>query len=203
MTRKFGWMAATVMAATMLTAGACGDGDNNDNERDSDSESTPTTDAGVDSGAGDDAGDDVDDTDTGADTESEAPAALEIVGNYVSDWGAEVTITTEEWQDVSDFGTMRFAIETYDNDADFLAARNSEDNDFNPSMWSRFEWTYEEDALYYCQVLFAESALEDVSDKENLADADDLSEGCAGFPWTKLTVAGEEAPDGGVSDAGE
>jgi hypothetical protein len=190
-----------ILITLAAVSAACNGADTSDDNRDSDS-SIPGADAGADSGSSDDAGAD-DGGDAAVETDSEPLPDLEIVGTYVSDWGAEMTITNTEWLDVSASGTSRFAIELYNNDADFLAAQNSAENDYFPSKWSRFEWTFDADVLYYCQILYEEGDLEAVSGAENLADSADLDAGCGGFSWSKLASEEASEADAGAGDGGE
>jgi hypothetical protein len=71
------------------------------------------------------------------------------------------------------------------NDESWLVAENDSDNEFNPGLYSRFEWTEAEGSLYYCQSVFAAQSAEDAS-TEPPADAEDLDAGCGGFSWTAL-----------------
>ena len=65
-------------------------------------------------------------------------------------------------------------------------ARNDESNMSSPCAWSRFDWAYDGDDLYYCQSAYAAESEEAALDSEP-ADAEDLEKGCSGFPWSQLT----------------
>ena len=125
------------------------------------------------------------DTGTGEeDTGTGDAEPLEIAGSYTTEWQT-ITISNTEWIDDSgDFGVFEYDISTYDNERDFLVAQGTDDE-----LWDRFEWTVSSDTLYYCQILFDVDSEEEAESDENLADADDLDEGCDGFSWTELTPA--------------
>jgi hypothetical protein len=111
--------------------------------------------------------------------------SLEIVGTYTTEWGQTVVITNTEWAEQLDTSSFSYVISQYNNEEGYIIAQSSEDE-----TWSRFEWTVSSDTLYYCQVVFGEATETDAESDENVADADDLDEGCGGFSWTELTVNG-------------
>jgi hypothetical protein len=122
------------------------------------------------------------DSEAEGDTESETgdDQSLEIVGDYVDDFGGEHSISETEW---TNFGV--FSIAEWDNEARFVLAQNHPDNEFNPELWSRFDWTWDGDQLFYCQSVFDGETIEDA--RSGGADADDLAAGCGMFPWSTLT----------------
>jgi hypothetical protein len=110
--------------------------------------------------------------------------SLEIVGSYTDDYGSTHEITADTW---TMGGVGVFEIETWDNAERWLVAHNHVDNEFDPDKWSRMDWTFDGDDLYFCQVAFdAESA--EQAQAATPADPDDLAMGCGGtFPWSKLS----------------
>lgn len=114
--------------------------------------------------------------------------ALEIVGTYTDDWGTTHTITETSWtQQSSGTDDSVFEIAAYDNDADFLVAHNAVGNPYNPDKWSRFDWTEDAGALYYCQIAYKAESQEEAAAVTS-ADRSDLEKGCNGFAWSKLTA---------------
>jgi hypothetical protein len=107
---------------------------------------------------------------------------LEIAGIYTTEWGQTITISDTEWAEELDTSHFVYVISQYDNVEGYIIVQSSEDE-----TWSRFEWTVSSDTLYYCQVVFGEATETDAESDENLADADDLDEGCGGSPWSELT----------------
>jgi hypothetical protein len=123
-------------------------------------------------------GDDGGEADDNAETGDEG---LAIAGNYVDDFATDHSISEDEWST----GDFHFAIVEYDNDEMYVIAQNAETNMFNPGLWSRFDWTWDGDQLYYCQSVFDGAAIEDA--RADSGDASDLAMGCQGFPWSLLT----------------
>jgi hypothetical protein len=120
---------------------------------------------------------------TGYHAEGDACAAdLEIAGAWVDDWGTSHDIAQDSWT----MGDDVFHISQLDNEADFLVAQNDAANAYNPDLWSRFDWTWHEDQLYYCQIAY-DAADEATAAGNQDADRSDLETGCAGFAWSLLT----------------
>ena len=105
---------------------------------------------------------------------------LEIVGEYIDNFMTAHSISEDEWS----FAGSVFAIAEYDNDAMYVVAQNGEANDFNPGLWSRFDWAWDGEQLYYCQSVYDGPTIEDA--RAGGADAGDLAMGCGGFAWTML-----------------
>ena len=131
-------------------------------------------------------GDDSDSTETMA---GEETMALAIVGEYEDDYMTAHIITNETWTQTYPGGMPSiFHIRSVNQDALYLIAENDETNEYNPSLWSRMDWTYNNDELWYCQVTFdAESA--ELAEASEAPDASDPSaSGCGDFPWSKLNL---------------
>lgn len=107
---------------------------------------------------------------------------LEIAGAYRDGYDASHRVDDEVWQ----MGTSTFDLLEFSNDERWVIAENAADNEFFPDSFSRFEWTQEDGKLYYCQSVYAASSEEDAREAAR-ADADDLAEGCVGYPWSALT----------------
>jgi hypothetical protein len=124
----------------------------------------------------DDAGSETD-TETGTETGDEV---LAIVGTYTDDFADTHTISETEWTN----SAGSFAIEQYSNEEMWLVAQNAESNMYNPGLWSRFDWTWDAEQLYYCQSVYDGPTIDDAL--AGSADAGDLATGCGGFPWSLL-----------------
>lgn len=119
--------------------------------------------------------------DDGSDSGNETgEQGLEIVGEYIDDFMTEHSITEDEWS----FSGSVFTIAEYDNDAMYILAQNGEANMYNPGLWSRFDWAWDGEQLYYCQIVYDGATIEDA--RAGSANATDLLAGCNGFSWTKL-----------------
>jgi hypothetical protein len=111
-----------------------------------------------------------------------------VVGSYADDWGTNHDVTSASWSQSTDGSAPSlFTLLELSNRDGYLLAQNSAGNEFNPQMYSRFDWFEgEEGELYFCQSVFAAETL-DAARSAEPANADDLDEGCSGFAWSMLT----------------
>ena len=107
-------------------------------------------------------------------------AYLSILGSWVDDWGYVHEVTREAWTS----GDSIFHITQADPVAGELVAQNDAANPWNPGLWSKFEWGYGGDVLYYCQIAFAAASEEEAAAAR--ANRASLMTGCGGFPWSRL-----------------
>ena len=108
---------------------------------------------------------------------------LEIRGGYTDSWGS--THVVREWLWTTD--ALQFHITAYDGEAGWAVAQNDADNEWNPELWSKFQWARANGSLFYCQVAY-DAADEASASAAPLADASDpATGGCGGFAWTELT----------------
>ena len=112
-----------------------------------------------------------------------AEAELELIGDWVDDFGGTHSITAETWT----MGDSVFAITQFDNDASWLVAQNDANNPFNPDLWSRMDWSADGADYWFCQTVF-DGADEAAALGATPADSSDLSAGCGGFSWSLLTA---------------
>ena len=109
-------------------------------------------------------------------------AGLAITGHYTDDFGGTHVITEDTW---TQFGV--FEITRFSNEEGWIVARNSAENEYNPCLWSRFDFVFFGSELYFCQGTY-----DAVSEAEALAaqpaDASDPTVGgCGNYPWSRLT----------------
>lgn len=123
---------------------------------------------------------DAHDTDHVHDTDD---AGLEIAGAWVDDFGGTHDISETTW----DMAFALFAITGYDNDGDWLVARNDAENDFAPGLWSRMDWTHDGTDHWFCQTLFDATSEQAAREVPRADDTDPATGGCGGFPWSMLT----------------
>jgi hypothetical protein len=120
---------------------------------------------------------------------STGAGALEIAGEWLEEFapGMGVTHTIDEmqWDQTADFGSSVFHIDSYDNEARYVVAQGDEANEFFPGLWSRFDWTWDGDALYYCTAVYDADTVEDAL-AAPASEPGDLEMGCGGFPWSLL-----------------
>ena len=120
-------------------------------------------------------------------TESEVNTGLEIAGTWSDDFGGTHIIDEVMWRQEGAYGPAVFSVLSYDNAAAQIIAQNAADADYNPGLFSRFDWTWSADeVLYFCQSVFDAATEEDAA----VGPAPDASAvdstGCGGFAWTRL-----------------
>ena len=76
----------------------------------------------------------------------------------------------------------------------WAVAQNSEDDQYYPGLWSKYDWTWELEELYYCQSTFGADTEADALAAES-ANASDLAAGCGGFPWSLMEEVGHDDHD--------
>jgi hypothetical protein len=109
-------------------------------------------------------------------------APFSLVDGWDDAWGGEHVIDPFTWWN----GASSYAIARIDDANSWLVAQNAATNDWNPGLWSRFDWTWDaEGAAYYCQTAYAAES-EDAAVATPAADAGDLAAGCGGFSWTEI-----------------
>lgn len=118
---------------------------------------------------------------------------LEIIGAWVEVFpgGAGMqthTISEESWAIASEFGDSLHHIDSWDARARVLVAQSDESNAFNPGLWGKLEWLYDEGTLYYCQSVY-DAETSDAAWSAPGAEPSDLDAGCGGFPWSPLEPA--------------
>ena len=108
---------------------------------------------------------------------------LKLGGSYTDEWESSHVIDDLTWQ----HGSARYGITQFDNAAQFVIAQNGSANEFDPDKWSRFDFTYVENTLYYCQTAFNAEAEADALAATPADATDPAVAGCGGmFAWTKL-----------------
>lgn len=119
---------------------------------------------------------------TGDESTTEA-AGLEIAGDWADEFGGIHIVTDTSW--VTSYGKDAFpyTITEYDNAERWIIAQDDLD-----STWSKYEWTYAEDDLWYCQTTFGEASAEDAMNAPDADPADPAAAGCGGFAWSRLTA---------------
>ncbi len=114
-----------------------------------------------------------------------APAPLEIIGRWHSNWGGDEVVTASSW---TSYGTT--AIIDYDNVHSWLITQNAANASYNPSQFSKIVWTKPSGgSFYYCIVDFGLATAAAARASTKTADASDpATSGCGGYSWTKLST---------------
>lgn len=118
-----------------------------------------------------------------------APAPIDITGDYLDTFDQPHRITLDAWAQgpVESESVTTFTV--VDNAAMHAVGQNADDHPFNPSAWSRFDYTFHAAGLWYCQSVF------DAPDEATALAApppdasDPATAGCGGFPWSMLIPA--------------
>ncbi len=105
---------------------------------------------------------------------------LSILGSWIDDWGMDHDVTRDTWTNA---GSV-FHITQADGIDNFVVARNDAANPWNAGLWSKFEWGYGGDVLYYCQIAYAAETEQEAAAAR--ASRASLTTGCGGFPWSRL-----------------
>lgn len=128
---------------------------------------------------------------------------IALIGGYQDDFGGSHTITPSFWQS----GSFSFHLLEFSNDEAWALAQNDCANAYFPGLYSRFDWVAVAGGeggaagaagaggagaeapgeTYYCQTGYNLDSAEAARELEP-ADRGDLTEGCNGFPWSKLSA---------------
>lgn len=108
---------------------------------------------------------------------------LPIRGSYVDGWEGSHDIREWTWT----MGDSVFHVVDYNVDERWIIAQNDEDNDWNPELWSRFDWAEHDEAIWFCQTAFDAATEQAARDTPPADDTDPESSGCGGFSWSSLT----------------
>ena len=111
--------------------------------------------------------------------------AISIEGEWIDEWNSSQVIDSDSWNSNT--------ITHYDNDEMWAVAENGADS-FNPGLWSKYDWTWNSEELYYCQSTFAAETEADALSADS-ANATDLDTGCGGFPWSQMDHAHDDHDD--------
>lgn len=117
-------------------------------------------------------------------------AMLAIIGHWQEQYAPgsliDHMITPDTWTQTADFGTSIYHLGSFDDAAGWVVGQGDASNQYNPSQWSKFQWTHDgQGTLYYCQVVY-DAATEADAVSAPAADGTDLQTGCAGFNWSEL-----------------
>ena len=124
-------------------------------------------------------------TEPSSEASTETSDELSIVGTWDDGYGGTYEITSET---ITNWGSV-YHITQYSNDGMYIIAENDENNGYNPSLWSRFDWTLDaESNLYLCQTAYDAASEEDALAVEAADATDPVNSGCGGFSWSALTA---------------
>lgn len=114
--------------------------------------------------------------------------SLTISGSWLDAFDAPFSISSWKWS----FYSSTFNVSQHDNLEGWAVAQNDSANEYNPDLWSFFQWTVDLNGeVYYCQSNF-DAADESSALETPLSDVSDLDTGCGGFPWSLLVPGLDE-----------
>ena len=133
------------------------------------------------------------DADADADTDGGPDESISIIGTWVNERGETNTISDEDW--VIDYPALSliltFDIFMHDNDGQYVVLQNPDVSELSESMrglWSRLDWIWSDDVLYYCwSISDAETSADTLVDLIVDHDAVDLTSECNERPWSTLS----------------
>ena len=116
-----------------------------------------------------------------AEVEITVATAHTFVGNWTDNWGGIFSFTPTEIND--SWGSVFHITQAT---GEYIVAQNGLSNDWNPGLWSRFDY-YEDDSAqtYYCQTAYAADS-EAAALATESSDTSDLDGGCNGFSWSEF-----------------
>ncbi len=124
-------------------------------------------------------------TEPSGEPSTEPQDELSIIGVWDDGFGGTYDITSES---ITSWGSL-YAISQYSNADMYIIAQNDANNSYNPSLWSRFDWTMDADNnLYLCQTAFDAASEEDALNTPAADSSDPVNGGCGDFSWSALTA---------------
>ncbi len=134
------------------------------------------------------------------------PVGVAVAGEWNDEWKTFYDITSGFWVQKWGTTTSKFEIVEFDNGATddgtgWAIARNSTENESSPGLYSRFDWTWYNDAWYICNTAWDRESVQAARDTAAADDGTPDASGCGGFAWTKLTPADHMAIRGVWTDA--
>ena len=168
-----------LLASSLVLLFGCGD----DGGTDDSASTSPST--GSDT---DDTGD-TDDTTSGGSTsdgsDSEGLEEPDIAGSYVENFpGGMAThvISSGSWMTDYGMGPDGYDLVQVDNDNLFVVGESTS----AAGTFAKLQWTFVEDDLYYCTVVFDATSAEDAAAAAPADDSDPANGGCSMFSWSLL-----------------
>lgn len=139
-----------------------------------------------------DKGDDTAGTDTDEDTNTadsgDTNTDIEIAGSWVDGYGSDHVVSNTEWSSYG--GSSVVHLSQYDNDNNFAVGQNDAANDYNPGLYSRYDWFEDSSGqLWYCTTAYDAATEEDAASTPAPSTTDPATSGCGSFPWSTLNPA--------------
>jgi len=106
---------------------------------------------------------------------------VEVTGYYKSSIDKNNIINNSYWNGV--------AIYKYNNEENYVITKNAWNATSNPSKYNKIVYTNMSSSqdFYFCEIASGKNTLDDAVNDSTQADSNDLSSGCIGSSWTKMT----------------
>jgi len=124
---------------------------------------------------------------------------INIAGDYVDSYDIPHQIAADWTQGIDDTSSTT-ALTSVDNASGYAIGQNTANHPFAADKWSRYDWTFVDGRLWYCQPAFDADTAADAESAPAPDPAEPAIGGCGGFPWTGLTPATAPAVLGGWVD---
>jgi hypothetical protein len=119
-------------------------------------------------------------SDSGSETAAES---LAIIGDWIDGFGGTHAISETEWVQTYGRDSFLYTIDHFDNAAEVVIAQSQDDDG-----WARYDWTYVDAQLYYCQTAFGLDSAAEADATPRADDSDPATAGCGGFSWSSLST---------------
>lgn len=129
------------------------------------------------------------DSDISADVDStDVVGGIAVAGSWVDNFGFDHDITETSWESYG--SETPVGLTQYDNAGQWTVGQNHPEDQFFPSDWSRFDWTWDaDDQLWFCQTVFSANSEEEALAADAADTSDVANSGCGGSAWSQLNSA--------------
>lgn len=122
--------------------------------------------------------------DDGSTTTGDVDEPLEIIGLWVDDISADHDIDEDRWVQSFDPDVYTYFILYFDNTTREVMTRTP-----NDQTYSRFEWEWVDEQLYYCASATGHATAVEAEMVARADASDPATGGCVGAPWHTLDPA--------------
>jgi len=116
----------------------------------------------------------------------------EPMGQFVDNYKTTHTISAGQWLN----GQASYLPLKVDQTNRFLIAQNAVANTYNPSKYSRFDWTLDSAGKrYYCQSAYDKTSAAEAEAVTSTDATNPAAGGCGGFAWSELMTVADVTGD--------
>ncbi|MFK7927004.1 MAG: hypothetical protein AB8H79_02355 [Myxococcota bacterium] len=103
-------------------------------------------------------------------------------GDWVDGFDTAHSVSADSWT----LGSSTFTFIDVDADEQTIIAENAATNEYNPGLFSRFDWTVVDGQTWYCQKAYDAADADAARNTDPADDSSPNTTGCGGFPWSRL-----------------